>query len=301
MQLSFTDLNITEIVNGVMSTAVGLVKDKPVKLETNIEEGLPTVTADATRVRQVLLNFVSNSAKFTEEGYIRVSAFQTTSPDGIPELMVEVDDSGIGIAEEDQIKLFQAFSQVDDSPTRATGGTVSDFQSVVPSLNCTVAGLVFLVAKKAKVVHSSSPCLRLNLLKNTRPTTLDKENNETQEKIILSIDDEEQIVQLYQRYLGDLNYEIVPLSNPKAAVDKAIELNPVAITLDVMMPEKDGWTVLKELKSNPETVHIPVIICSILEEKEKGLKLGASAYLVKPFLREDLIDVIEQITTNNNQ
>ncbi len=102
MQLSFTDLDITEIVNSVMSTAVGLVKDKPVKLETNIEEGLPVVNADATRVRQVLLNFVSNSAKFTEEGHIRVSAYQTTSPDAVPELMVEVDDTGIGINEEDQ-------------------------------------------------------------------------------------------------------------------------------------------------------------------------------------------------------
>ncbi len=301
MQLSFTDLNITEIVNSVMSTAVGLVKDKPVKLETNIEEGLPIVNADATRVRQVLLNFVSNSAKFTEEGYIRVSAFQTTSPDGVPELMVEVDDSGIGIAEEDQIKLFQAFSQVDDSPTRATGGTglgLSISRSFI-ELHGGRIGISRSEEGKGSTFFFTLPTV--NSTESAIPDMMDNDGNETQQNIILSIDDEEQIVQLYQRYLGDSNYKVVLLSNPKSAVEKAIELNPIAITLDVMMPEKDGWTVLQELKSNTETAHIPVIICSILEEKEKGMKLGASAYLVKPFLKEDFIRVIEQINPGGTQ
>ena len=299
MQLSFTDLDISEIVNSVMSTAVGLVKDKPIKLETNIEEDLPVVTADATRVRQVLLNFVSNSAKFTEEGYIRVSAFQTTSPDGIPELMVEVDDSGIGIAEEDQIKLFQAFSQVDDSPTRATGGTglgLSISRSFI-ELHGGRIGISRSEEGKGSTFFFTLPTV--GPVEAGTSTILDTEKTDTQANIILSIDDEEQIVQLYQRFLGNLNYEVVSLSNPKSAVDMAIELSPVVITLDVMMPEKDGWSVLKDLKANPKTAHIPVIICSILEEKEKGMKLGASAYLVKPFLKEDFISVIEQVNSEN--
>ena len=296
MQLSFTDINITEIVNGVMSTAVGLVKDKPVKLETNIEDGLPIVNADATRIRQVLLNFVSNSAKFTEEGYIRVSASQTTSPDGIPELIVEVDDSGIGISKEDQAKLFQAFSQVDDSPTRATGGT---------GLGLSISRS-FIELHGGRIGISRSEEGKGSTFFFTLPTSTPAEPEQnivrkenTKKNIILSVDDEEQIAQLYQRYLGDLNYEVVPLSQPKSAVAVASELKPMAITLDVMMPEKDGWSVLEDLKANPDTAHIPVIIYSILEEKEKGLKLGASAYLIKPFLRDDFINTIEQINPEN--
>ena len=300
MQLSFTDLDIREIINSVMSTAVGLVKDKPVKLETNIAEDLPVVNADATRVRQVLLNFVSNSAKFTEQGHIRVSAFQTTSPDGTPELMIEVDDSGIGISEEDQIKLFQAFSQVDDSPTRATGGTGLGL-SISRSFIELHGGRIGI--SRSEEGKGSTFFFTLPIDGSDEPGQTDTQTQEqtgTKKPIILSVDDEAQIAQLYQRYLGDLNYEIIPLSNPKAAVAKAVELNPMAITLDVMMPEKDGWSVLRDLKENPKTSHIPVIICSILEEKEKGLKLGASAYLIKPFLRDDFINIIEEIASNNH-
>jgi CheY-like chemotaxis protein len=215
--------------------------------------------------------------------------------------MVEVDDSGIGIAEEDQIKLFQAFSQVDDSPTRATGGTGLGL-SISRSFIELHGGRIGI--SRSEEGKGSTFFFTLPTTKSTESTLsemMDTDGNETQQNIILSIDDEEQIVQLYQRYLGDSNYKVVLLSNPKSAVEKAIELNPIAITLDVMMPEKDGWTVLHELKSNSETAHIPVIICSILEEKEKGMKLGATAYLVKPFLKEDFIRVIEQINPGGNQ
>lgn len=300
MQLSFTDLDINEIVNSVMSTAVGLVKDKPVRLEKEIEEGIPIVNADATRVRQVLLNFVSNSAKFTEEGHIRVSAFQATSPDGKPELRIEVDDTGIGIGEEDQVKLFQAFSQVDDSPTRATGGTGLGL-SISRSFIELHGGRIGISRSEEGKGSTFFFTLPINVPGKTEPEIILNEEEEGIEKsIILSIDDEEQIAQLYQRYLDESDYEVVPLSNPKAAVEKAIELNPMAITLDVMMPEKDGWSVLKDLKENPETAHIPVIICSILEEKQKGMNLGAAAYLVKPFLKDDLVSVIDQINPNKN-
>jgi K+-sensing histidine kinase KdpD len=299
MQLSFTDLDINEIVNSVMSTAVGLVKGKPIKLEKNIEDDIPIVTADATRVRQVLLNFVSNSAKFTEEGHIRVSAFQSKSPDGVPELRVEVDDSGIGIGEEDQAKLFQAFSQVDDSPTRATGGTGLGL-SISRSFIELHGGRIGI--SRSEEGKGSTFFFTLPTGKHDNPekeTIHDEGKEKIQKHTILSIDDEKQIAQLYQRYLDDSSYEVIPLSNPKLAVEKAIELNPMAITLDVMMPEKDGWSVLKDLKENPKTAHIPVIICSILEEKQKGLNRGASAYLVKPFLRDDFIHVIDQIRTKN--
>ena len=123
MELSFTDLNLPDMINSAMSTASGLVKDKPIKLNIKVPDDLPIVRADAIRVRQVLINFLSNAAKFTDEGEITVEAARSTSPEGKPEVMVTVADSGPGIAPADQVKLFLPFSQVDDSPTRKTGGT----------------------------------------------------------------------------------------------------------------------------------------------------------------------------------
>jgi signal transduction histidine kinase len=123
MELQFDEVNLIDIIQSVMSTAVGLVKDKPIKLGTILPESLPIVSADATRIRQVLLNFLSNAAKFTDEGSITVKAIETLGPTGEREILVTVTDTGGGIAPEDRDKLFIPFSQVDDSPTRKTGGT----------------------------------------------------------------------------------------------------------------------------------------------------------------------------------
>ena len=123
MELAFSDLNLADLINSAMSTAIGLVKDKPIKLIANFSKDLPLVRADATRVRQVVINFLSNAAKFTEQGSITIAAEQTVDPAGKPEVMVTVTDTGPGIAEADRSKLFLPFSQVDDLATRKTGGT----------------------------------------------------------------------------------------------------------------------------------------------------------------------------------
>ncbi len=121
LDLSFEEVDVTEIMEGVMTTAVGLVKDKPIELLTDIPEEMPTILADRMRVRQVLLNLVSNAAKFTEEGQIAVSARHVTEPE--PEILIAVADTGIGISPQNVEKLFEPFSQVDPSPTRKSGGT----------------------------------------------------------------------------------------------------------------------------------------------------------------------------------
>ncbi|MCF6277437.1 MAG: GAF domain-containing protein, partial [Anaerolineales bacterium] len=123
MELSFDEINLEELIKSVMSTVLGLVKDKPVKLVQDVEPNLPTVRADPMRIRQVLINLFSNASKFTDEGSITVRAKLTKSESGRDEVLVSVIDTGAGIAKSDQSKLFQAFSQVDASATRATGGT----------------------------------------------------------------------------------------------------------------------------------------------------------------------------------
>jgi CheY-like chemotaxis protein len=116
-----------------------------------------------------------------------------------------------------------------------------------------------------------------------------------QKKPILSIDDEGEVINLYQRYLDSHGYQVIPLKEPGEAVKAAEQVKPVAITLDINMPEQDGWQVLEALKNNPNTRGIPVIICSITEEQEKGHDLGAAGYLLKPILEDDLVSAIRHL------
>lgn len=298
MELQFSEVNLGDLINSVMSTAIGLVKDKPITLHHHVPADLPTVIADATRIRQVLLNFLSNAAKFTEEGSITVEAKVIEGPKGTPEIMVTVTDTGIGIAEEDRAKLFQPFSQVDDSPTRRTGGTglgLSICRSFVEMHGGRI-GLLWSEVGKGSTFFFTLPVPKPSAEESAfQPVPLPEGT-----PVILAIDDDHQVTQLYQRYLETNGYRIVPLHDPHQAVPAAKRLKPFAITLDLMMPDKDGWQVLFDLKNDPETRDIPVIICSILEEEEKGFSLGAADYLVKPFLPEDLIHALYRLKNGGN-
>jgi signal transduction histidine kinase/CheY-like chemotaxis protein len=290
MELAFTDVNLADLINSAMSTAVGLVKDKPIKLHTVIPENLPLVHADNTRVRQVLINFMSNAAKFTDEGSITVEASPDYSPEGNAEVMITVTDTGPGIAEEDQGKLFQRFSQVDDSPTRKSGGTGLGL-SICRSLIEMHGGRIGLLRSEPGVgstFYFTLPVSKLDVVQGPEIRT-DISN------IVLAIDDDPKVINLYERYLKPHGYQVVALTEPQKAIERVIEVQPFAITLDIMMPDKDGWQVMRELKNNAETRDIPIIVCSILESQEKGFSLGASDYLVKPFLQEDMINALNRL------
>ena len=285
MELAFDeDTNIADLINSAMSTAVGLTKDKPIKLERVIPADLPLVRADPTRVRQVLINFLANAAKFTDEGFIRVEVKQVLNLKNQPEIMVRVTDSGPGITPEDQTRLFQPFSQVDTSPIRKVGGT----------------GLGLSISRMLVELHSGRIGVESEVGKGstfwfTLPLPYIEPEPDNQKKLILVIDDDRQVISLYERYLQDLGYQVFPLTDPFQAVETARRLQPFAITLDIMMPDKDGWQVLEELKRSPETRAIPVVVCSIVEELEKGINLGAVDYLTKPILEEDLAGALNRL------
>ena len=290
MELSFADVNLMDMINSAMSTAVGLVKDKPIKLQTNIPDNLPLVRADNTRVRQVLINFLSNAAKFTDEGAITVDASIVNGAKGKPEVMLTVTDSGPGIAPQDQAKLFLPFSQVDDSPTRKTGGTGLGL-SICRSLIDLHGGRIGLL--RSEVGKGSTFFFTLPVVGYDKPDPA--QPIEAAGNIVLAVDDDQKVIGLYERFLKPHGYQIVAVTDPKQAVARAKEVRPLAITLDIMMPEKDGWSVLTELKNEPETRDIPIIVCSILEDQEKGFSMGAADYLVKPFLQEDMINALGRL------
>ena len=126
------------------------------------------------------------------------------------------------------------------------------------------------------------------------------EERDPSKKVIISIDDDEKIIDLYKRYLRTHGYEVVGITQPQDVIEQIKEIQPYAITLDLMMPQKDGWQVIQEIKNDPETANIPVIICSILEDKDKAYQLGAVDYLVKPILESELVSAVNNLGLPQN-
>ena len=294
MELAFDEVDLGEMIKSVMSTVTGLVKGKDIKLERLVPDDLPTVHADPMRVRQVLLNLFSNAAKFTEEGSITVEAAVQPGKSGRPEVLVKITDTGPGISPEDQKKLFQPFSQVDASPTRKTGGSGLGL-SICRQLIQMHGGEIGV---ESEVGKGSTFYFTLPVYQEGTP--LPGTPEEDSKRIILSVDDDIQVIRLYERYLNAKEYQVIPLTDPTHVVKRARELKPYAITLDIMMPGYDGWQVLADLKSNPDTRDIPVIICSIIEDEEKGYSLGAADYLVKPIIEEDLLNALQRLNPDGS-
>jgi PAS domain S-box-containing protein len=291
MELTFDEVNLTELIASVMSTVTGLIKDKSITLHRDLPADLPTVRADAMRIRQVLLNLLANAAKFTDEGSITVHARVKDSPSGHPEITISVTDTGPGISQEDQKKLFQPFSQVDASPTRKSGGS---------GLGLSISN--HLIQMHGGRIGVESMPDQGSVFFFTLPAFRGKSDHDTSpgNRTILAIDDDPQVISLYERYLQPQGYQVVSLSDPSRAVERVRQLKPFAVTLDIMMPGYDGWRVLNDLKSNPETRNIPVIVCSIVEEQEKGFNLGATDYLVKPILEDDMLNVLDRLNIDGS-
>jgi len=288
MELNFEEVHLSEMVTSVMSTAKGLVKEKRIQLLQLIPADMPTVRGDTMRVRQILLNLISNASKFTDEGSITVEARVQSGPTGKMEALINVIDTGPGISMEDQKKLFQAFSQVDGSATRKSGGSGLGL-SICANLVQLHGGRIGVLSEagKGSTFYFTVPIFH-------QPV----EEIPKGKKVILSIDDDPQVISLYERYLNPQGYHVVPLTDPSKARERILELKPYAITLDIMMPSRDGWTVLTHLKSDPVTRDYPVVICSIMEQEDKGFSLGAADYLVKPILQEDLVHALDRLNKN---
>jgi signal transduction histidine kinase/CheY-like chemotaxis protein len=300
MELSFEPTDLGEIIRGVMSTAIALVKDKPIELQQSVPASLPTIIADSRRVRQVLLNLVSNAAKFTDQGFIRVEA----RVDG-DFVTISVSDSGIGIPPEKLPRIFEAFTQVDASPSRKYGGTGLGL-TISKSFVELHGGRIWVESEMGKgstftftlpiqgpsqVRAEAGPKVEESPLPEEAPTPV----SEGPGRVVLCVDDDEGVITLFRRYLDKQGYRVVGLTDPFRVVEEARRIRPFAITLDVMMPGKDGWQVIQELKADPETRDIPVVMCTSVSEKGRGLSLGAADYLVKPILEQDLISALDRL------
>ncbi|MBI5567939.1 MAG: GAF domain-containing protein [Chloroflexi bacterium] len=295
MELSIEPLDLRDIAKSVMSTAIALVKDKAVRLNQDVPDDAPTVMADQTRVRQIMLNLVSNAAKFTEKGSItlRVKAYPK-------EVHISVTDTGIGVAADKLEHIFEEFTQADASTTRRYGGT----------------GLGLAITKKFVEMHKGRIWIesqvgvgstftftlpREQVIEEPEPTVslpTDLEARGEGKKLVMCIDDDPGVITLYKRYLEKQGYQVIGLTDSSKAVDEARRLLPFAITLDVLMPNRDGWDVLADLKKTPEISNTPIVLCSIIHDKSKGFSLGAADYLVKPITEGELLGALERVRRN---
>jgi signal transduction histidine kinase/CheY-like chemotaxis protein len=293
MELNFDEVDLKPIIKGVMSTAIGLVKDKSIELEQQMPEDLPIIWADSNRVRQVLLNLVSNATKFTERGKITLKVDYDAEW-----ITISVTDTGIGIPQDKLESIFEEFTQVDGSSTRSVGGTGLG----LPITRHFVEMHGGTITAQSELGVGSTFTIKLPIHapvegqdRQDGDKSAGQDSTPLQRRVVMAVDDDPGVINLYRRYLEGEGYQVIGVSNSEEVLDKAIELQPFAITLDVLMPNKDGWQVLRELKQNPKTQHIPIIICSIVSDKGLGFSLGAADYLVKPIMEDELLAALARL------
>jgi CheY-like chemotaxis protein len=210
-------------------------------------------------------------------------------------MVTYVRDTGIGIASENVPLIFESFEQVDSGTTRR-------FQGIGVGLAIvkrTVALLGGTVQVESEEGRGTTFALRLPIGQESEALTGDAgpladETSLSGDPIVLAIDDDPEVISLLRDSLAPAHFRVVGALNGDRGIELARILKPLAITLDIMMPEKDGWQVLREIKADPELRRIPVIVMSIVSERSLGFSLGATDYLVKPVDRRQLIDVLER-------
>ncbi len=285
--------DVGELVNGVADTVRPLVEQNSNRLIVGDFAGLGAMRTDVTKLRQTLLNLLSNATKFTEEGEIRLEAERATRDKG-DWLQFRVADSGIGMSDEQSSRVFEAFAQADATTTRKYGGT--GLGLAITKQFCEMLGGSIEV--ESALGQGTTFTVRLpaetQLERRPNGTATTDAGGEPGAKTVLIVDDDPAARDLISRILAPQGVRVVTAAGGRQAMELARERRPDVITLDVVMPEMDGWAVLGELKADPELADIPVVVVSITEERNLGHALGAAEYLTKPIDSKRLAAVLEK-------
>ncbi|URN95644.1 MAG: response regulator [Candidatus Pristimantibacillus lignocellulolyticus] len=299
MEVHFETCRVTDLIKDVVATISPLVDINNNQLEIDCEEG--DITTDVTKLRQILLNLLSNANKFTNEGKIRLHIFREIRDDK-EGYSFSVQDTGIGMSDEQLEKLFQPFMQADSSTTRKYGGT--GLGLAISQRFCNIMNGTITVESELGVGSRFKCWIPLATTEQElmtdpfieAPYELVQANSEVS---ILLIDDEPLNRQLMERYLSEEGWKIAFAESGQEGLLLAKQLRPKVICLDILMPSMDGWSVLMALKDDPELADIPVVIWSMTSDKNLGYTLGASEFLMKPVQRERLIDVLDKYVSNS--
>jgi CheY-like chemotaxis protein len=252
------------------------------------------MTADLTKVRQSLFNLLSNACKFTQGGLIELKA-EKAEMEGTPVILFHVKDNGIGLSEKQINRLFQSFTQADSSTKRKYGGT--GLGLTISLRYCEMMGGNIQVQSEPDKGSEFTILLPVSVDEDLVNGVLNEESPvqpQTRYGTILVIDDEAFIRDLMSRNLRKEGFHVETASSGQEGLAMAKRIRPDAITLDLIMPVMDGWSVLESLRNDPELNEIPVIILSISDDKNMGYALGASEFLTKPVEREHLIKIMNK-------
>ncbi len=295
MELFLETFDIHAALDEIIGTVQPLVDKNENTLVTRFDENLGFMHADMTKVRQSLLNLLSNACKFTELGKVILECHRE-SAGGRDLITFIVQDSGIGMTPEQVRKVFEPFVQADDSTTKKYGGTGLGLV-ITKRFSEMMGGFVDVESEAGK---GTTFTLKLPADVTISPEEL-QPSDETvpQERpagrpTILVIDDEASARDLTGRYLKKEGFHVLTASSGSEGIRIAGEQEPDAIILDVIMPGMDGWAVLSELKADPKLASIPVIMLTVVDDRGTGYALGASDYISKPIDQHRLARVLKK-------
>ncbi|MCP4551726.1 MAG: response regulator [Bacteroidetes bacterium] len=283
-------------IESIVEILEPLADNQCTRIIQNISDNLPLIESDESRTHQIFQNIIGNAVKFTKKGKVIVTASSNEQA-----ILVDIIDTGIGIPENELPHIFDEFRQVDGSSARLFEGTglglAIAFKAarmlggdiiVKSTLNQGTKFTVTLPIKWEGIIQGSEPVIL------SSPVQINP-----RQKTILIVDDEPDVIKMIADYLTQEGYNIITATSGKEAIKLAETYQPFAVTLDVLMPEMDGWEVLQKLKQNNKTAGIPVIIVSVSDNRQTGLALGAVGYISKPVNKKVLISEIFKIGGEN--
>ena len=288
LELDLESVSILPLIDNVIETARPLAERNKNILAVECPSDLPPIEADAMRLRQIILNLLSNACKFTEAGNIKLQV-TTALHEGRQFVEIAVIDTGIGMTAEQMSRLFEEFTQADSSTARQHGGTGLGL-AITRRLCQMMGGDVTAASEPGK---GSTFTVRLPFAAcRTADEPATPRGEVAMRNCILVIDDDATARDLIADYLRQAGFTVITAAGGGEGLKRAKEYHPIAITLDVMMPDIDGWTVLAALRGDPELADIPTVMATIVDERRHGMTLGAVGYLTKPIDREKLVDLI---------
>jgi signal transduction histidine kinase/DNA-binding response OmpR family regulator/HAMP domain-containing protein len=314
MALSVESEDINSIVSNCLLIVEPLIQSKKLTLKQEIQPNLPKLTTDIVKVRQIVVNLLSNAAKFTEKGGISVNV--TQRPDGM--IAFAVKDSGIGIEKKNFEVVFEEFKQVDSSSTRKYKGTglglpISRRLARMLGGDLTIEseyghGSTFTLAIPPTLPPLAAESAMKVLGRPEMPQAGQAPKQAYEAGVVagqgvqvLCIDDDPDVIEILRKYLVPEGYSVAGALSGDEGIELATKVKPALITLDIMMPKKDGWQVLRELKQNAATRDIPVIIHSIVDNKPLAMSLGAVDVMTKPTEPKRLLALVKKYYQTGDQ
>ena len=300
MGLHVESFEVAPLIDEMIATLQPAAAKNSNKIQVHVANEVGAMRADVTKVRQILFNLLSNACKFTDHGIISVDV-DKDKIEGHNWVRFRVCDTGIGITAKQRENLFHEFSQADASIARKYGGTglglaityrfVQLMKGRISVESEPGKGATFTVHLPAQVVAEAPESA---WSAGTSDAMAPLAESKTHKDTILVIDDDASVRDLMSRFLSKLGFHAVAAASGEEGIRLARQVRPLVITLDVVMPECDGWTVLKKLKSDSTLAEIPVIMVTIVDNEAMGIDLGASNYLIKPVDRDRLAVLIEK-------